>query len=255
MVRLIERCWVSLFKDFEQNYQKGFLLHNYYEHIQKLKDKIDKNEIEIQYNDENFFLYNGNILYYFINNLAKINIKKNCYIYLINYSDRYFSKHEKFLSQHNIELLNIFQQMELKNQNIKSIQFDFIEKACIDNMEEIYNFFMKYFPITVGQLTAYDSFKLKHDSLLIYKELGYIKGALLYSSFKNYAIIDHFAVDKNLKYNNVAYALINSFFEKNKDKMYFRLFVDVKNEHAIKFYKRLNFDFNKIQYRLYTNKQ
>lgn len=36
---------MSLFKDFKQNYQKGFLLHNYHENIQKLKDKIDKNEI------------------------------------------------------------------------------------------------------------------------------------------------------------------------------------------------------------------
>ncbi|EAL8252910.1 GNAT family N-acetyltransferase, partial [Campylobacter coli] len=58
---------MSLFKDFEQNYQKGFLLHNYYENIHKLKDKIDKNEIYLIQNKNNFFFYEKQKLYFFIN--------------------------------------------------------------------------------------------------------------------------------------------------------------------------------------------
>ncbi|EFK9758390.1 GNAT family N-acetyltransferase [Campylobacter coli] len=242
---------MKLLEEFEQNYVKGFLFHNCYENIQDLKDKICKNEIEIQYNNGNFFFYSGDILYYFINNPSELNIRDDCYIYLINYSDAYFSKHEKFLFQCDIRLLNIFRQMELKNQDIENIQFDFVRKACVDDMEEAYVFFKRYFPITFDKLTTYANFKRRYNELLIYKESGCIRGALLYGSFKSYAIIDHFAVDRNLEYNNVAYALINFFFRENRDKAYFRLFVDMKNEHAIKFYKRLNFNFNKIQYRLY----
>ncbi|MCV3377628.1 GNAT family N-acetyltransferase [Campylobacter sp. IFREMER_LSEM_CL2194] len=230
---------------------REFLLHNCYESIDNLVNRIGEDKIDIECKGENFFLYDKNILYYFIRDFSNVDIKRGCYIYLINYHNKYFSKHENFLFCHKAILLNIFQQMELENVNEKCKQFDFIKQTYIDEIEEVYYFFIKYFPITVGEFISYDEFKSKYENLLIYKEDDRIKGALLYSSLKNYALINHLAVDRNLKCNNVAYALVNHFFKNNQDKNFYRLFVDIKNEHAIKFYKRLNFDFNNIQYRLY----
>ncbi|EGK7562695.1 GNAT family N-acetyltransferase, partial [Campylobacter coli] len=94
---------MSLFKDFEQNYQKGFLLHNYYENIHKLKDKIDKNEIHLIQNKNNFFFYEKQKLYFFINQFDNFNLKPS-YVGIFNKKENDLAKYDSFLKKNHFKI-------------------------------------------------------------------------------------------------------------------------------------------------------
>ncbi len=233
--------------------QNHFLLSNCYDSLQNFANLAKERTFHIQKIEDNFLFFNKNILYFFINNDEIIfNIKKSL-IKIVEKNEINFKKYEKFLTNNGFCLDKIFKQMNLKNQNLNIMNFDFIHNAEQKDIDEIYSFFEKYFSYEFTYFFNKNELLQKLHEILIYKENETIRGACMFSKSFNAAYLDYIAVDKNLKYKNIAFGLLNHFFKANLDKAFFKLFVNITNEKAINFYQRNNFSFNKIELRFYRN--
>lgn len=206
-----------------------------------------------KYND-NTLIYKDNLLFYIINNICKIDNLKPSFVKIITKNLDVLERHEKFLQLNNFKLLKTFKQMILKNENLNPIKFNFIQKLSLSDLEECYNFLLNIFKYEFELFYNKEKFKNYINNILIYKENNRICGVLLYNNTINYhAQLEYIAVKNNLKYKNIAYALLNSFFLENQNKKFYKLFVDTKNTKAINFYKKSNFAFKEVKLRLYRN--
>lgn len=243
---------MKLFKDFEQNYQKGFLLHNYYENIHKLKDKIDKNEIHLIQNKNNFFFYEKQKLYFFINQFDNFNLKPS-YVGIFNKKENDLAKYDSFLKKNHFKIHQNFLQMSLKNENLQILFFDYIKQAEKKDCQECYDFFKVFFDTNYLFLVNPKNLENLNKNILVYKEQGVISGALFYTQSFQTAFLDFIAVKQGLKYKNIAFALLNHYFSINKENKFFKLFVEEKNEKAINFYKKAGFIFNGMNLKFHKN--
>lgn len=243
---------MNLFEEFNQSYEKGFLLCNYYQELQKLKEKFNQNEIILQKYGENFFFYENQRLYFFINENKNFNIKPS-YAGIITKGKNTLEKYQDFLEKNHFIIHQKFLQMSLKNHNLQNKSFDFISQALSKDSRELYDFFKAFF--NTNYLFHFNTKHLQdlHQNVLIYKEKGRICGALLFNTSFHTAFLEFIAVNPNLQYKNVAFALLCGYFSKNQQSQFFKLFVDEKNEKAIHFYKRAGFEFNSTVLQFYRN--
>ncbi|MCV3376779.1 MULTISPECIES: GNAT family N-acetyltransferase [unclassified Campylobacter] len=241
-----------MFKNFSQTHDNGFLLHNCYEYKESFLKHAINNNYFFQQENNSFFFLNKKLLFYFINEIKQYNLKPS-FIRLIGNQEKYFEKHQLFLKLNNFKCFQVFKQMILKNENLIPIEFDFIKKPTIDETAECYDFLNNNFEYEFNLFYQKNNFKKHINNILYYKENGKICGVLLYSNILNNAILDYIAVKPNLKYKNVAFALLNHFFLENTKAKFYKLYVDINNTKAIKFYKKSNFKFNKTEIRFYRN--
>ncbi len=241
-------------QDFESCFYDGFLLSNTKESLSIIKEKISKKELLIlKKEDKSFFFYNKeqNLLFYFLNELKKYDLPK-FYIKIIEKNEKELLKHEHFLELNSFNLLFKHKEMSLKNEGLTNPSFDFIKEAKKDDDKELHSFFSKYFTKELFYFSRAELRK-KSDEILLYKENESIKAALIFSKNINSAYLDFIAVDKDLKYKNVAYALLSTFFAKNKQSKFFKLFVELSNQRAINFYKRAKFEYRDRILNFYKN--
>ncbi|HEB9349587.1 TPA: GNAT family N-acetyltransferase [Campylobacter coli] len=246
---------MNLFEEFEKNYFKGFKLSNWNESISILKEKFHKKKLSLESYDSNFFFYenNSHLLYYFINDTNKKNKLKPSFIKISIKHEKYLDDHLNFIHLHSFNVELECQEMCLKNKNIILHDFPFITQANIQDYEQIYNFFLKHFSKDFLFYFSKNDIKNKINQILIYKENGIIRGALIYTLTIKSAFLDFIAVDKNLHYKNVAFALLNTYFKKNFNTHLFKLFVSVHNLKALKFYQRAGFTLNTAKILYYKN--
>lgn len=224
------------------------------ESINNIYENIDINNIYKEKYNDNILIYKDNLLFYVINNIYKIDNLKPSFVKIITKNSNTLKKHEKFLRLNNFKLLKTFKQMILKNENLNPIKFNFIQKSSLNDLEECYNFLTDIFKYEFELFYNKEKFKNYINNILIYKENNRICGVLLYNNTMNYHTqLEYIAVKNNLKYKNIAYALLNSFFLENQNTKFYKLFVDIKNTKAINFYKKSNFIFKEIELRLYKN--
>lgn len=231
----------------------GFKLSNCYDNFDAIMDKILKQEFILQQNENNnFFFFNqvDGLLYYFVNDLQEYNLKAN-HIKILSKTDKRFLQHDDFLKLNHFKPILHYKQMILKKEE-KSEEFTFISKALLEDSEEIYSFFRQYFDKYLFYFSQ-KSIEEKISDILVYKENEKICGALIYTQTFNAAFLDFMAVNRNLKHKNVAFALLNHYFLVNVKNKYFKLFVEEKNEKAIRFYQRAGFVFNDINLKFYRN--
>lgn len=239
--------------EIEYFLKKHFLLNNYYDSLQNFANLALEKNLHMQKIDDNFLFLDKNIVYFFINN-DEINFKtKNTLTKIIEKNEINFKKYEKFLEINHFHLDKIFRQMSLKNDNLKIMNFDFIQNTKQKDIDEIHSFFEKHFSYEFTYFFDKNDLLQKLHEILIYKENETIRGACMFSKNLNSAYLDYIAVDENLLYKNIAFGLLNHFFKANLDKKFLKLFVNISNEKAIKFYQRNNFSFNKTELRFYRN--
>ncbi|QKF57890.1 putative acetyltransferase [Campylobacter ornithocola] len=215
-------------------------------------NNISQKDSLIQKDKNNFFFYDNKLLFYFVNDIKKYNLKPS-FVKLIGNNEKYFLKHEEFLALNDFKLYQTFKQMTLKNENLNFFKFEFIKKPVLEDIEECYNFLSDVFKHEFNLFYKKQNFQRYINNILIYKENNKIRGILFYSSHLNYAYLDYIATQKNLRYKYISYALLNHFFIENKDKKFYKLFVNIDNFKAINFYKRSNFNFTKLELRFYKN--
>lgn len=240
------------FEDFENAYKKGFFLTNINENLELFKKDLNKESFCLENEGQNFFFYQKRMLYYFINENKKFKLKP-CYTKVFGKNEQIFLKHEKFLKQNGFMNEKTFIQMSLKNQNLKTLSFDFIEFAKITDAKELYEFFSLFFNPKYLFYFSIKDLEENHQKILLYKEEGKICGALIYNLSLNAAFLEFIAVKPKLQYKNVAFALLNHYFLLNKEISFFKLFVEESNQRAINFYQRANFDFNSVKLKFYRN--
>ncbi|MBZ7966547.1 GNAT family N-acetyltransferase [Campylobacter sp. RM9756] len=239
---------------FEKAFYKGFKLSNCEDSIDLIKEKILIHKFVLQKKEnDNFFFLNvtDGLLYYFINDLKNYNLSNNC-VKILAKADNQLLLHNDFLKLNNFKEISKHQQMVLKKENTKPYSFSFISQPCVDDAEEIYYFFKKYFDQYLFYFSK-QTIKEKINNIFIYKEQQKIHGALIYTQTLSSYFLDFIAVDQNLKYKNIAFALLNHYFLVNQKSKFFKLFVEESNKKAIKFYKRSGFNFNSIILNFYRN--
>ncbi|WP_337203069.1 GNAT family N-acetyltransferase, partial [Campylobacter molothri] len=239
---------------FERAFYKGFKLSNCADHIDLMKEKILNHKFVLQKKEnDNFFFLDvlDGLLYYFINDLKNYNLPKSC-IKILAKTNNQLSQHNDFLKLNNFKEILKHQQMVLKKDNAKPSSFSFISQPRRDDAEEIYYFFKKYFNHCLFYFSK-QTIEEKINNIFIYKEQQKIHGALIYTQTLSSCFLDFIAVDRNLKYKNVAFALLNHYFLVNQKKKFFKLFVEENNIKAIEFYKKSGFDFNNIILNFYRN--
>ncbi|MFQ6343063.1 GNAT family N-acetyltransferase [Campylobacter sp. VTCC 70190] len=239
---------------FEEYFYKGFKLSNCHDNFSLIQEKISTQQLVLQKKENhNFFFYNltDGLLYYFVNDLQDFNLKAN-HIKILSKTNKQLLQHNEFLKlNHFKEILN-HKQMILSQENIHPIPFSFISQAFYEDSKELYSFFRKYFDKYLFYFSQ-ESIEKKIPNILVYKENQKICGALIYTQTFNTNFLDFIAVDRNLKYKNVAFALLNHYFLANTQNKFFKLFVEEKNEKAINFYQRAGFVFNDINLKFYRN--
>ncbi|TKX32835.1 hypothetical protein [Campylobacter aviculae] len=101
---------MNWFENFQQEYQKGFWLHNYYDDIFSLEKKLNHGKMLLQKDENNFFFYENQKLYFFIQNNKKFNLKPS-YTGIIIKNDRTLIKYQEFLEKNNFKIHQNFLQM------------------------------------------------------------------------------------------------------------------------------------------------
>ncbi|TKX32836.1 GNAT family N-acetyltransferase [Campylobacter aviculae] len=135
---------------------------------------------------------------------------------------------------------------------MKKINCDFISQAKLQDMDEIIAFFKHFFD--PNYLFLFDAKELENlkQNIFIYKEQNKICGALIYRDSFSVNFLEFLAIKSDLKYKNIAFALLLNYITNSKHPL-LKLFVDEKNEKAIKFYKRSGFSFNDTILKFYRN--
>ncbi|EAK5748242.1 GNAT family N-acetyltransferase [Campylobacter lari] len=243
---------MEVFKNFLQTYKNGFLLHNCYESIEYFLEKAKDGNFLLEEENKNYFFYNNKALFFFLNEYKKFFLK-NSYIRILGKNENYFLKYKNFLQLNNFRPYHFLQQMTLKNKQPTLNTYDFIQKPQKHDLDDIYNFFISFFDNKYLFCFSKKDLLIHLDNILIYKENNTICGGLFYSRMLNNAVLEFIAVKPNLKYKNVAYALLCHFFKENENVNFYKLFADKKNSKAINFYTRSGFTFTETQARFYRN--
>lgn len=243
---------MNMFENFMQVYKNGFLLHNCYESIEYFIEKAKDGNFLLKEKNGSYFFYNNKVLFFFINKYKKFFLR-NSYIRILGKNENYFLKYENFLQPNNFKPYHFLQQMTLKNKQFSLNTYDFIQKPQKQDLDDIYNFFINFFDNKYLFCFSKKDLLIHINNILIYKENGIICGGLFYSKMLNNAVLEFIAVKPNLKYKNVAYALLCHFFIENKKVNFFKLFADKNNPKAINFYARSGFTFTDVQARFYRN--
>lgn len=240
-------------KGFEKCFYDGFLLSNVKENISFIKEKFSKKEWNLLFkNDKSYFFYDEkNLLYYFLNEIKAFKLDKS-FVKILAKNEKELSKHLSFLELNSFKPLFLHKEMSLKNEGLKELNFSFIREAKKGEIDEIFGFFSKFFSKELFYFSKKDLEK-KAGEILVYEEDKSIKGALIYSKNINSSFLDFIAVDKELRHKNAAFALLSSFFSKNKGSKFFKLFVELSNKRAKNFYERANFTYKESILNFYKN--
>lgn len=227
-------------KLFEENFYRGYKLSNCSYSFYVILNKIAQKEFKLIKNENgNFFFYNkaDALVYYFINDIKKYDLKAN-YIKILGRMDT-FLKHGKFLKLNNYQKIISHKEMKIKiNHNFE--KFYFIQTAQTNDFLQIYTFLKKYFPKYLFYFSP-QMLRDKIHEILVYKENNVICGALVYTQNFNSSFLDFIAVDSNLTRKNIGFALLSSYLSQFSKNTYCKLFVDESNLKVINFYKRAGY--------------
>lgn len=232
---------MSEFKEFEEDFKKGFLLSNFtnsLDELEKMKIKKLKNSYFLK--DKNL-----NLLYYFINEEENFYLDKT-YITLFAKNEKMLSKHQNFLRKNSFVLCEHYRQMKLENKG-QNYEAKDIEKCLKDEKKELISFMLEYF--NKDYIFYYNEENLDENNALIYKKNGFIKAGLIFKKSLNQVHIDFIASSEK----GLAKELMQGFFKLNKEAKFFKLFVKNDNERAIKFYEKFGFKFNDTVLNFYKN--
>lgn len=219
-----------IFDDFLKIYQTAFT-NNIYS-LKHLKDNFDFYKFKSQ--DDNVFLYDNEMLLYFVNDIKKYNLNKS-YVKVIGKSSEILNKHDEFLKLNDFALVDEYIYMSFDNN--KCLDKNDIFTSDFD-VSMVIDFLKKYFKSYTLDIN-YLANKLTNKECLIYAKNGKIYGVLVFSLSLVGVLVDYIAVDKTCDIKNLAYLLLCKLCVNHKRKI--SLFVDTTNTHAIKFYKRFGF--------------
>ncbi len=227
--------------EFENKLNDGFKLSNLILSKSLFLKELKKYKAQKQKNS--YFFYKNELLTYFANEEIKFDLKPS-YTCVMFKNQKDFDKHKKFLSLNNFQIFSKFKQMVLKKESInyELKNFSFLQKAESEDLSEVYAFFTKFFDKDFLFLCSLDELNDKETHIYVYKENAKIKGALFFRFYLNTAFLEFIAVEKDLKFKNVAWALMNILFMQECKN--FKLFVNENNHKAINFYKRSGFNFS-----------
>lgn len=227
--------------EFKNKLGSGFKLSNLISSQALFLEQIQS--YKMQQKENSFFFYKNNLLTYFCNEEKDFKLSPT-YTCVMFKNQKDFNKHKNFLEFNHFKISSTFKQMSLKKENInfKPENFFFLQKANDKDLDAVYEFFTRFFDRDYLFLCSLEELKQKLSCIYIYKEKDCIKGALFFSFYLNTAFLEFIAVERNLEFKNVAWALLNVFLA--QDCKIFKLFVNENNQKAIDFYHRAGFEFN-----------
>ncbi|RAZ46654.1 GNAT family N-acetyltransferase [Campylobacter hyointestinalis] len=232
-------------------YNGGFKFSNSAFSIDSIKNKLDQNQIYLKRSADNFFLTQNDFITYFINDIAKFDMQ-GTYIKIIRKTP-ICELENRFLSINKFSIFDRYIGMSLKNSGFGFQSYDEVKKALLDDMGEIYDFFIKYFDKNYLFISKTElKNRIQQGQVLIIKQDKKILGALVYFLNLNSAHLDFVAVSKEFRKSGIGRKLMSCFLGLNA--WCFKLFVRDTNIKAIEFYKKFGFEFNDIRIWFYKRK-
>lgn len=232
-------------------YNGGFKFSNSALSIDSIKNKLDQNQIYLKQSSDNFFLTQNGFITYFINDIAKFDMQ-GTYIKLIRKTP-ICELENMFLSINKFSIFDRYIGMSLKNSGFGFQDLGEVCKALLDDMDEIYDFFIKYFDKNYLFISKTElKNRIQEGQVLIIKQDKKIVGSLVYFLNLNSAHLDFMAVSKEFRKSGIGRKLMSCFLGLNA--WHFKLFVRDTNIKAIEFYKKFGFEFNDIRILFYKRK-
>lgn len=232
-------------------YNGGFKFSNNTLSIDSIKNKLEQNQVCLKRIADNFFLTQNGFITYFINDITSFDIQ-GTYIKLIRKTP-ICELENMFLSINKFSIFDRYIGMSLKNSGFSFQSLGEVQKALLDDMDEIYDFFINYFDkkylfISKTELKN----RIQEGQVLIIKQDKKTVGALVYFLNLNSAHLDFMAVSKEFRKSGIGRKLMSCFLGLNA--WHFKLFVRDTNIKAIEFYKKFGFEFNDIRILFYKRK-
>lgn len=232
-------------------YNGGFKFSNNTFSIDSIKNKLDQNQIYLKQSADNFFLTQNDFITYFINDIAKFDMQGS-YIKIIRKTP-ICELENRFLSINKFSIFDRYIGMSLKNSGFGFQSYDEVKKALLDDMGEIYDFFINYFDKNYLFMSKTElKNRIQQGQVLIIKQDKKILGALVYFLNLNSAHLDFMAVSNEFRKSGIGRKLMSCFLGLNA--WCFKLFVRDTNIKAIEFYKKFGFEFNDIRIWFYKRK-
>lgn len=242
---------MSLFNEFLNSYNNGFKFSNSALSIDSIKNKLEQNIACLKRSEDNFFLMQNGFITYFINDITSFDMQ-GTYIKLIRKTP-ICELENRFLSINKFSVFDKYIGMSLKNSGFSFQSYDEVKKALLDDIDEIYGFFINYFDkeylfISKTELRN----RIQEGQVLLIKQNNKIIGGLIYFLNLNSAHLDFIAVSKEFRRSGTGRKLMSCFLGLNAE--YFKLFVRDTNIKAIELYKNFGFEFNAIKISFYRRK-